>query len=187
MLIGEKICLGPMLQTDGPLLFGWLNSVELAHFNGPYRPTDQAKFDQWFGGIANDASRVVFALRRREDLRLIGYVQLINIQPVARSAELGVLIGAPADRGRGFGREAVGLALGFCWRDLNLERVTLLVVGHNPGAVRLYGQVGFEIEGTLRRASYVDGEFRDITIMGALRPQALANRTKPLVGVSAPL
>ena len=169
MLIGEKVCLGPVLQSDGPLFFNWLNNLDLAHGNGAYRPTDQARFDQWFGGISHDNSRVVFGVRLRGDLRLMGYVQLINIQSVARTAELGVLIGEPGDRGQGFGQEAVRMALGFGWRDLNLQRVSLFVIGENPAALRAYAKAGFQVEGTLRRASYVDGAFRDITVMGVLR------------------
>ena len=172
MLIGEKVCLGPVLQTDGPVFFNWLNSLDLVRSNGPYQPTDQGKFDQWFGGIAHDATRVVFAIRRREDLRLAGYVQLVNILPVPRTAELGVLIGDPADRGRGLGQEAVSLTVGFGWRDLNLQRIALFVIGENPGAAHVYAKVGFEHEGTLRRASYVDGAYRDITVMAILRSEA---------------
>jgi RimJ/RimL family protein N-acetyltransferase len=169
MLIGEKVCLGPVLRTDGPFFFNWLNSLELAHGNGAYRPTDQGKFDQWFNGISIDASRVVFGVRLRDDLRLMGYVQLTNIQPVARTAELGVLIGEPDDRGQGFGQEAVRLILDFGWRDLNLHRVGLFVIGENLAALRAYAKAGFQVEGTLRQASYVDGAFRDITVMGVLR------------------
>ncbi len=169
MLIGEKVCLGPVLQTDGPMFFGWLNDLDLVHRNGPYRPMDQAKFDLWFGGICHDASRVVFAIRRKADLRLLGYVQLINILPAPRTAELGVLIGATSDRGQGYGQEAVRMAVQFGWRDLNLQRISLLVIGENPNAARVYLKSGFEVEGLLRRASYVNGAFRDITVMGILR------------------
>jgi len=174
MLIGQKVCLGPVLQTDGAAFFGWLNSLELVHANGPYRPMDQARFDQWFGGISHDPARAVFAIRRQGDLRLMGYVQLINIQQAARTAELGILIGAPSDRGQGFGQEAVAMAVRFGWRDLNLQRISLFVVGENPAAVRVYVKAGFQVEGVLRRASYVDGAFRDITVMAILRPEAEA-------------
>jgi RimJ/RimL family protein N-acetyltransferase len=174
MLIGKNVCLGPVLQGDGPILFSWVNSIDVARGNGPYRPTDQVKFDQWFAGIGADPLRVVFAIRRQVDLRLLGYVQIINIQPAARSAELGILIGDPPDRGQGFGQEAIEMALGFCWRELNLQRLMLFVVGDNPQAVHIYSKAGFEIEGAMRRAAYVDGQFRDITIMAALRPEAEA-------------
>ena len=172
MLIGDSICLGPILQGDAPLLFNWRNTAEIARRNGPYRPTDQFGFDGWLTGLANDPSRVVFAIRDKADMRLMGYVQITNIMPTPRSGELGILIGADGDRGKGVGRQAVELAIGFAWRDLNLQRLTLFVVGDNPRAVRAYERAGFEVEGVLRRGSYIDGEHRDVTIMGVLRPAA---------------
>jgi diamine N-acetyltransferase len=172
MLIGEKVCLGPILQGDGPMLFSWLNSLDVARGNGAYRPMDQAKFSEWFAGIGADPTRVVFAIRKSGDLRLLGYLQIINIETASRSAELGVLIGERPDRGQGFGQEALGMGLDFCWRDLNLRRLTLFVVGANPRALHVYGKLGFEVEGVMRKAIYADRQFHDITIMGALRLEA---------------
>jgi RimJ/RimL family protein N-acetyltransferase len=174
MLAGDRICLGPLLRDDGPLLFGWLNTLSVGHFNGSYRPTDQVKFDQWFAGTGADPSRVVFAIRRKSDLRLLGFVQIVDINAAHRTASLGILIGAANDRGQGFGQEAIRLAVDFGWRDLNLQRLTLFVYGDNPRAARAYQNVGFQIEGTMRRAAYVGGLFHDITIMGMLRPDAVS-------------
>lgn len=173
MLNGEKICLGPMLHGDAPSLFAWMNDRNLAITNGPYRPMTQAQFDEWFGAIGPDLSRVVFAIRNKADMRLMGYVQVINIQPIPRSAEIGILIGGRGDHDQGFGREAMRLAIDYCWRDLNLHRVALFVVGDNPRALHLYLSLGFEVEGVMRQAAFVDGAFRDITLMGLLRPEDL--------------
>jgi RimJ/RimL family protein N-acetyltransferase len=174
VLIGEKICLGPILDNDAPNLFSWLNDRSLAIANGPYRPMTQAQFDQWFSSIGPDMTRVVFAIRAKADMRLIGYVQLINIQPIPRSAEIGILIGARSDQDQGFGTEAMRLAIEYGWRDLNLHRLCLFVVGDNPRAVHIYEKLGFEIEGAMRQAAFVDEGYRDITIMGVLRPKGMA-------------
>ena len=172
MLVGSKVCLTPFVQADAPFLFAWQNDAALARLNGLCRPLDQNKFNEWFNPIGKDPSRVVFALRRLGDPRLLGYVQIINIQTPSRSAELGLLIGEPTDRDQGLGQEAAGLALDFCWRELNLQRVSLAVVGDNPRAIKTYRKAGFEAEGVLRRAAFVDGAFRDITIMAVLRGDA---------------
>ena len=169
MLIGEKVCLGPILTGDGPFLFSWMNNRGLAYGNGPYRPMSQLAFDEWFNGIAKDPRRVVFALRSRSDMKLLGYVQIINIDAPFRSAELGILIGEEAEQGRGFGQEAIALAIEFCWSDLNLQRLSLLVVGENARAGHVYEKVGFEVEGRMRRAAYANGQYVDIVVMGKLR------------------
>jgi RimJ/RimL family protein N-acetyltransferase len=43
------------------------------------------------------------------------------------------------------------------------------VVGDNPRAVRVYDKAGFEVEGVMRRAAYVNGGYQDVTVMAALR------------------
>lgn len=170
MIIGEKVCLAPLLKEDAPFVFNWLNTPALAYLNGPYRPTDQMSFDAWFNGIGNDRTKVMFAIRKQGDLRLLGYVQITNIQPMFRTCEMGIVIGDPRDRGQGCGQEALALALHHCWNDLNLHRVTLWVVGDNPLAVHAYLKVGFAEEGRMREAAYVNGRHVDVLVMGILRP-----------------
>jgi RimJ/RimL family protein N-acetyltransferase len=170
MLIGEKVCLGPLLNGDGPLLFAWFDNLDMAAVNGPYRPASEAKFSQWLQGAAQDPTRALFAIRKRSDLRLLGHVHVSNIQTALRSADIGLAIGQPVDRGQGYGPEALRLAVQFCWRELNLQRLTLTVLANNPWAQHVYDKVGFQVEGRLRRATYVDGRYQDVIVMGLLRP-----------------
>jgi RimJ/RimL family protein N-acetyltransferase len=169
MLIGTKVCLGPMFQADAPIVFNWRNSMDLMHLDGLYRPVSQGSFDEWFGSIGKDPARVVFSIRRQGDLQFLGFVQIINLHPVFHSAEIGIMIGAAEHRGQGYGQEALRLCVQFCWQELNLQRLSMLVVGENAPALRSYGKAGFEREGVLRRCYYLDGEFRDVTVMGLLR------------------
>lgn len=171
MLYGEKVCLGPVLNGDIAPLFNGFDTPDIVAASGPYRPISEAKFNQWMAGAAGDPARVLFAIRKQGDLRLLGHVHISNIQPVTRNADIGLGIGLACDRGQGYGGEALGMAVQYCWRDLNLQRVALTVLSHNPRAQRLYDRLGFEVEGRLRRASYVDGRFHDIIIMSLLRPE----------------
>ena len=171
MLIGDKVCLGPVLNGDIPLLFAWFDNPDMAGANGPYRPQSEAKFSQWLHGAAADPARVLFVIRKKADLRLLGHVHISNIQTATRSADIGLGIGPPADRGQGCGPEALRLAVGFCWRELNLQRLSLTVLGNNPWAQHVYEKAGFAVEGRLRRATYVDGQFYDVIPMAMLRPE----------------
>jgi len=136
MLIGEKVCLGPVLQPDGAMIFNWLNTVSLMHLNGNYVPVSQRSFDEWFGGIGKEPSRVVFSIRKHGNLEFLGYIQLTEIHPVFRSGVVGIIIGDPAIRGQRYGQEALTLCIGFCWKELNLQRLSLMIVGNNEPATR---------------------------------------------------
>lgn len=171
MLVGEHVILGPLVAADAQAMFAWLNDPAIARSNGEVRPTDGQGFTAWFNAVGKDRSRVYFAIRAKGEQRLLGYLTILDLHPFFRSAELGITIGAPADRGRGLGREAVRLAMGYCWCQLDLQRLTLRIYGDNPAAVRCYEKAGFVVEGVLRCAAYFDGERVDVTVMGALRPK----------------
>jgi RimJ/RimL family protein N-acetyltransferase len=70
---------------------------------------------------------------------------------------------------------AVGLGTGIAERllalakDEGLHRISLEVVEDNKAAVRLYKELGFKIEGTLRDAYYgTDKKYHDMLVMGLL-------------------
>lgn len=171
MLSGETVILGPLVSSDAQTVFGWLNDPAIARSNGQMRPTDGMGFTAWFNAIGKDRARVYFAIRTRAEKRLVGYLTILDIHPAFRSAELGITIGAPSDRGQGYGGQAVRLAMDYCWRQLALERLSLRIFGPNQAALACYRKCGFVQEGVLRRAAFFDGEWVDVVLMGALRQE----------------
>ncbi|MGH8149556.1 MAG: GNAT family N-acetyltransferase [Steroidobacteraceae bacterium] len=167
----SKVVIGPFLAADCEPLFRWFNDTATARLDLAYRPIDWVTHKAWFDSLGRDSSKVLFAIRRIGDARLVGSVTLAQIQGVHRSAEIGVRIGEERDRGQGLGREAIGLALEFSWRYLNLQRVWLQAFKHNERAIRAYASAGFVEEGVLRRAAYIDGEWVDVVMMAILRPR----------------
>jgi len=170
MLLGSRISLGPIVPADFPSLFCWANDVDAVRLDTAYRPIDYVQHTQWCEQLGKDPTLVVFAIRKLNDPAIIGYVKLSNIHAVHRCAELGIRVGVEANRGKGYGKEAIALAVSFCWNHLNLNRVQLIVFGHNARAARVYAACGFEQEGLLRRAAFVSGEWIDLAVMAALRP-----------------
>jgi putative acetyltransferase len=70
---------------------------------------------------------------------------------------------------QGIGSALMQAAVDLAERWLNLSRVELTVYTDNPAAVHLYEKFGFQIEGTLRRYAYRDGEYVDTYIMARVR------------------
>lgn len=176
MINGTKVALGPLHPEDFAPLFRWANDVDAARLNGPYRPADWPSHKDWCETIGRDASKVIFAIRRIGNPAIIGYVQIVNIHAVNRSADIGIRIGDAADRGQGYGSEALQLALLYCWNHLNLNRVALSAFKDNGRAVELYCRAGFRKEGQLRRAVYVNGKWIDVILMAILRPTGAGTR-----------
>jgi RimJ/RimL family protein N-acetyltransferase len=168
MIKGEKIFLCELRCDDANVLFRWINDPETVRFNAPFAPVHEIGHIAWFNEVIRDATRVIFGIREHERSRLIGLLQLFDIHPVHRSAELMIRIGEEADRNFGAGSEAVELAAKFAFHDRNLQRVWLRVFADNKRAIRAYEKAGLQVEGTLRRACFVDGRWRDEVVMAIL-------------------
>jgi [ribosomal protein S5]-alanine N-acetyltransferase len=176
MLLGSRISLGPFVPEDCAAVFCWFNDVAAARLDFAYRPVDMMAHQQWWSGLGKDTTKVVFALRKTSSPAIVGFVQITGINAVHRSADLGIRIGEEKNRGQGYGKEALRLALDFCWNHLNLNRVQLVVFKHNSRAIGAYAAAGFRKEGRLRKAAFIDGEWVDLVLMAACRPAKKASR-----------
>lgn len=164
------VVIGPVLPEDSAKLFLWLNDVESAHLDLPYRPLDWMGFNNWLGDLSKNPSQVFFAIRRIDNPAIIGFIALTKIQPIHRSAELGVRIGEKTERGKGYGGNAIALALQYAWNNLNLHRVHLTVFDTNFHAISAYMLAGFRREGLMQQAAFINGNWCNVVQMAALRP-----------------
>jgi RimJ/RimL family protein N-acetyltransferase len=167
----ERVVIGPMLPDDLGAMFLWLNDSEAALTDLPYRPTDCIAFKDWLDRMPQQTSQILFVIRTVAEQRAIGFAIFKNLLPAYRSAELGVRIGAEADRGMGYGTRAVRLAMAYAWDTLNLHRVSLTVFADNPRAIAAYRKAGFREEGVMRHAAFTGGMWHDVMLMAALNPR----------------
>src|SRR5439155_17556577 len=127
-------------------------------------PQPPAGFHEWLAGLRGQDSEVEFAIETLEG-EAIGGCGLRGLNDRNRSGSLGIWIGRPY-WDRGFGTDAVRTLCRFAFRHMNLQRVDLHVFSNNPRARRAYEKVRFRLEGTLRRAQFVGGEYVEEHVMG---------------------
>jgi RimJ/RimL family protein N-acetyltransferase len=92
----------------------------------------------------------------------------MNIDQKNRSAEIGIVIGEKEYWSRGYGREALGMLQEIAFEGLNLHRVYLRHVDFNERGHRAYLAAGFQVEGRLRQANFLQGRYCDDLIMSVL-------------------
>lgn len=168
MLQGSRVALTELRAEDSDALYRWINDPAVVQYNAPYEPVHEANHAAWFRDVTKDRTRIVFAIRRLDASPIIGMLQLVDIHPVHRSTELIIRIGEETERGRGAGSEAVRLAVRFAFEHRNLNRVWLRVFANNARGIRAYERAGLQIEGTLRRACFIDGQWLDQIVMAAV-------------------
>lgn len=171
MLRGKKVVLRAMERDDLKQLHALTQNVDLVLLSdGAWAPEPLASWEKHFDKHVEDHDRHVFVIEA--DGKVIG---LINLHPHANrragSAELGISIHDPEYIGKGYGRDAIATFLDWTFRIMNFRRITLETLAYNERAIRCYEACGFQREGLLRENEYVDGQYRDVVVMGLLRSE----------------
>lgn len=112
-----------------------------------------------------------WAIRAREDDRLVGWVKLDEFEWTHGTGAVSLGIGAAVNRGRGYGSDALRLALRFAFDELNLHRLRAAVPGYNAGALRFFARFGFVEEVRRRQALLLNGQRYDDVWLGLLRSE----------------
>src|SRR3984893_14684487 len=84
-----------------------------------------------------------------------------------RSAHLGLSL-RPSFRGRGLGSDVVLALCEYGFTVRGLHRLQVDTLASNAAMIRAAERAGVTLEGTLRRAGWVNGEFADEVILGLL-------------------
>ena len=167
-LVGEKLYLRAMERSDAPQVAAWFARAEVRRGTRQYLPRSLSAHEQRIADGAASAENIMFGVALREDDRLVGACGLHHIDPRNHSAELGMVIGDPADWGRGLGSEAARLLIAYGFDTVNLHRLWLEVYEDNPWARKIYETLGFRLEGTLREHGFREGRWWNLHYMGLL-------------------
>jgi putative acetyltransferase len=104
-----------------------------------------------------------------EDGCVIGMLGLqVGRGRAAHAAHIGMMV-HPDFHNQGVGSALIEAAINLAEKWLNLIRLDLQVYTDNAAAIHLYEKFGFQIEGTLRRYAYRDGEYVDAYTMARVR------------------
>lgn len=171
-LTGRRVVLRPYRQEDREHIAAWANDEETTRylsgiFDLPY--TERNAGDYLDMVMAGSPDKAAFVIADAETEGYLGQIDLMDIDRRNRSATLGILLARGKDRGRGLGREAIGLICRYGFRTLGLNRIELTVMADNSRAERCYLACGFRVEGVRRQADWHDGAFRDVKVMALLR------------------
>lgn len=162
-----------MTEDDLPLLATWdLDGATLRQLDsGPGVPRNVTQLGEWMRGSQARKDGYLFALRPLDSDEMLGYIELDGIQWSHGVTWFSILIGDPANRGKGYGSEALEWLLRFAFHELNLYRVQLSVFAYNSAAIRVYERAGFQLEGRFREFLARDGQRHDMLLYGILRPE----------------
>ena len=172
-LIGEQIYLRAASPADAtPAYLSWINDPETTRglVTGTY-PSNLDSLRSYLESVSADGNSIMLAICLKSADQHIGNIKLDSFDKTAMTCELGIMIGDKDSWGKGIGSEVCRLVLNYAFEQLNQRKVSLTVYDNNPGAVRLYEKIGFQVEGRLRKHIYADGAYHDKLWMGIFKDE----------------
>lgn len=168
----DRIALGPMRRDLVPVYHAWINDPSVNRFLelAPLPMTLDQELS-WFDNATRDATTALFTIYEVPSYRPIGNCNLHKIAQRNRSAELGILIGERAARGRGLGTAAVRLLCDWGFHSLGLNNIMLETYEWNLAGQKAYVRAGFREIGRRRQARYFDGRYWDTIYYDLLRDE----------------
>jgi RimJ/RimL family protein N-acetyltransferase len=115
----------------------------------------------WYEQAAVDDARTGFTIYERATGRPIGNCGLHEVDLANRRTVVGIMIGEPDARGRGYGTEAMRLLLDYAFNVLGMHSVMLTVFENNGAGRRCYEKVGFREVGRRRESRWNNERFWD--------------------------
>lgn len=100
----------------------------------------------------------------------VGVLRLTDIDWVNRNAAVGLDIFEDF-RGGGHAKPLFALLCDYCFSQLGMNRLWLMVMDGNDRARSVYEWAGFKVEGRMRSHLFRDGAFVDYIIMGILKEE----------------
>lgn len=175
---GKLIDLG-ILRTDPKsilLYTNWLNSEELRNWIG------YGSRIMNVGQVAkkiNDAVELngcLWSIFEKNSRRLIGTCSCI-MKNGTKNVYLDVCIGHYSDRNKGYGKEAISLAVKYAFENMNAHNIAVRINSENTVAIQCFNACGFIECGRMHETDYFNGHYSDAIIMEILKRDWLSKKS----------
>ncbi len=164
---GKRVILREQREADAPFFAYWFNQPEVMFQCGFEKPTNEEEIKKSITANHQSKDSVWFTITDL-DGNMIGETGLLRMFPAWHQTDLTIIIPDPKMQHKGYGTEAIRILLDMAFKEYNMHRVSIGVVGLNTNALEFYKKIGFKQEGILEEAYYYDNEYSDFIMMRIL-------------------
>jgi ribosomal-protein-alanine N-acetyltransferase len=174
VLHGDRIRLRQLRKSDAVSIQENINNRKICQnlplVPYPYTLNDALEWIRTTHSLSRKGAGYNFGIEDKQIRKVVGCIGLKNINRPDKNAEVGYWL---SERlwGRGYMTEAVGLILGYLFKDLRLRRVYAIVNAANIGSIRVLEKNGFIREGTFRKACLLNRRWTDVYAYGLLKEE----------------
>ncbi|WJE17189.1 GNAT family protein [Halobacillus sp. ACCC02827] len=171
MMEDSRLYLRPIEDQDIDGIYHSVQDEETRYMTGTRRTFTKKEIIDRYRKFREDSSRRDFAICLREGDRVIGDLAIVDIDQDNRKAGFRISLHAGAYQNKGYGTEAVKLAVRYTFKELELNRLELEVYSHNIRGIKAYEKAGFQKEGVCRQSLFWNGRYSDEILMAVLKDE----------------
>jgi ribosomal-protein-alanine N-acetyltransferase len=172
LLEGKTVNLRVMERDDVDFLVECRNDVD---FWGEYVPVgEQISKAEWMRYFDNSSNLAIltewktFIVQKKEGTKIGLINHRLNLP--YKWMEISYFF-APSERGKGYGTEAVQLLVDYLFLSKDLVRIHAIADVRNKASQRVLEKASFQREGTIRKADFNRGKWRDYYLYSILREE----------------
>ena len=164
MLEGRNVNLKIVEKEDLPLLADWSNNPE---YLGEFIFLPQQPRTEWEKRYDNlTADTKWFFIEKKDGTKIGTMFHFLR----GELLEIGYVL-APSERRKGYGTEDVKIMVDYLFLSKKTVRVQAITDVDNLASQKVLEKAGFKKEGTIRKSTFVRGEWRDDCLYSILREE----------------
>lgn len=146
LLKGKQINLRSMTMEDVDIILNWENDPKNWLFSGTLSPFTSGEINSFIKnselGIYQ-TKQFRFIIELHDGKTALGTMDIFDFDPHNKRAGLGILIADESKRGLGYGKQALGLAIEYCFKQLDLHQIYCNILSDNQESIALFQSLGF--------------------------------------------
>ena len=157
----------------------WMNDPEVTKYmEARFRKHTGESVLNFVENTVKRENSILLAIIAKDQNKHIGNVKLGPIDTEHGFAILGIMVGDKSYWGKGYGPEAIKLAVDYAFNNLGLRKINADVYESNVGSIRAFQKAGFQEEGRRQKQYYSEGKFIDAICFSINRDERLGSQKK---------
>ena len=163
-LKGTKIYLRALEPEDLEFVYAVENNEAIWEVSNTQTPYSRFLIRQYLENAHQDiyeAKQLRLAICKNDSADAIGLIDLFDFDPKNKRAGVGIIIQNENDRHSGYGKEALGLVIGYAFNQLQLHQLFANISTENTASLSLFTTFGFERIGVKKDWNFTRNRFHD--------------------------
>lgn len=165
-----KFVIREIVKGDIPIIYKFVTDQDIAYMTDYDRSLTyedfKSKYELYFSGRTENLRIFSIVL----DNIVIGKME-IGYDLIDKAGIFDIIIGNKQLWGRGISVKALNVLFSYGFNNLGLNRLSCEVYRFNERSLRLMKKMGMHVDGMLREAQFIHGQFVDIVIFSLLKSE----------------